>query len=199
MIYLSSLVKLAPMGTWDAFERLHGGKIVTTKFSTSDDIYRELVQESAESWLYGLVAFAIIEERRIDWTRHYEDTNGRPPNSDEIRSWYEQQPESELLRAKGEAENALREYSDEVIQSNIEEYGEEIKEDIIVCEIKKLGRFWPQFGVNLAGGVTSAVLFAVLLIAFAFFVLNDISPVQIGVQVGENPKGEVEVIDDGKQ
>nr|VFK42442.1 MAG: hypothetical protein BECKSD772F_GA0070984_11228 [Candidatus Kentron sp. SD]VFK48247.1 MAG: hypothetical protein BECKSD772E_GA0070983_11189 [Candidatus Kentron sp. SD] len=173
-------------------KRGHGGKIVTTKFSTSDDIYRELVQESEESWLYGLVAFAIIEERRIDWVRHYEVTNGGPPNSDETRSWYEQQPESELLRAKGEAENALREYSDEVVQSDIEEYGEKIKENIVVSEIRKLGRFWPQFGVNLAGGVTSAVLFAALLLILAFLVLNDISPVQIGVQIGENPKGEIE-------
>nr|VFJ94387.1 MAG: hypothetical protein BECKH772A_GA0070896_1007114 [Candidatus Kentron sp. H]VFJ95268.1 MAG: hypothetical protein BECKH772B_GA0070898_1007414 [Candidatus Kentron sp. H]VFK01671.1 MAG: hypothetical protein BECKH772C_GA0070978_1007014 [Candidatus Kentron sp. H] len=173
---------------------------MTTKFSTSDDIYRELVQESEESWLYGLVAFAIIEERRIDWVRHYEVTNGRSPNSDETRSWYEQQPESELLRAKGEAENALREYSDEVVQSDIEEYGEKIKENIVVSEIRKLGRFWPQFGVNLAGGVTSAVLFAALLLILAFLVLNDISPVQIGVQIGENPKGEIEeVIGNDKQ
>nr|VFK33046.1 MAG: hypothetical protein BECKMB1821G_GA0114241_11356 [Candidatus Kentron sp. MB]VFK35640.1 MAG: hypothetical protein BECKMB1821I_GA0114274_11347 [Candidatus Kentron sp. MB]VFK77480.1 MAG: hypothetical protein BECKMB1821H_GA0114242_11456 [Candidatus Kentron sp. MB] len=172
---------------------------MTTKFSTSDDIYRELVQESEESWLYGLVAFALIEERRIDWARHYENTNERPPNSDEIKNWYEQQPKSELLRAKGEAENALQEYSDEVVQSDIEEYGEKIKEDVVVREIRKLGRFWPQFGINLAGGVTSAVLFAALLLILAFFVLNDISPVQIGVQIGENPKGEIkEVIGDDR-
>jgi len=36
-----------------------------TKFSTSDDIYQELVEESDESWLYGLVVFAIAEEQRI--------------------------------------------------------------------------------------------------------------------------------------
>nr|VFK51996.1 MAG: hypothetical protein BECKTUN1418D_GA0071000_101331 [Candidatus Kentron sp. TUN]VFK53554.1 MAG: hypothetical protein BECKTUN1418F_GA0071002_10244 [Candidatus Kentron sp. TUN]VFK54971.1 MAG: hypothetical protein BECKTUN1418E_GA0071001_10244 [Candidatus Kentron sp. TUN] len=172
---------------------------MATKFSTPDDIYRELVDESEESWLYGLVAFAIIEERRIDWARHHQNNNGKPPSSDDIRSWYEQQPESELLHAKGEAENALREYSDKVVQSDIEEYGEKIKEDVIVGEIRKLGRFWPQFGINLVGSVASALLFATLLLILAFLVLNDISPVQIGVQIGEDPKGEIEVIDDGKR
>lgn len=46
-------------------------------------------------------------------------------------------------------------------------------------EIKDLRRFWPQFGVNLAGGFFSALLFALFLMVFAFFVLNDTSPVEI--------------------
>ena len=33
------------------------------KYSGSEDIYRELVDDSEENWLYGLVAFAIIEEQ----------------------------------------------------------------------------------------------------------------------------------------
>lgn len=42
------------------------------KYSGSPDIYRELVEDSKENWLYGLVAFAVVEEQRIEWMKHYE-------------------------------------------------------------------------------------------------------------------------------
>lgn len=47
------------------------------KYSGSADIYRELVEDSKENWLYGLVAFAIVEEQRIEWMKHHEVQNGR--------------------------------------------------------------------------------------------------------------------------
>jgi hypothetical protein len=42
------------------------------------DIYKKLVEDSNENWLYGLVAFAIVEEQRIEWMRHFEECNGNP-------------------------------------------------------------------------------------------------------------------------
>lgn len=163
------------------------------KFSTSDDIYRELVEESNESWLYGLVAFAIIEEQRIEWARHHEQINGTRPTTAEIESWYEQQPKGVLLRAKGTAENALQVFSEEVVASELEEHGKGIEEGIIIGEIRSLGRLWPQFGVNVAAGLVSALLFATLLVVIAFLVLNDVSPVQIG----DNLREKVEVTGNG--
>lgn len=150
------------------------------KYTCSADIYRELVEDSKESWLYGLVAFAVIEEQRIEWMRHYEIQKGRVPNDAEIKSWYEQQPDGVLLRAKGTAENALQTFSTEVLEVANGDIRKEIEENVIVGEIKKLGSFWPQFGVNLAGGFCSALLFAAFLIIMAFLVLNDTSPVEIG-------------------
>lgn len=149
------------------------------KYSGAEDIYRELVQESDQSWLLGLVAFAVVEEQRIEWMKHHEELNGALPSSAEVQSWYQQQPASVLLRAKGTAENALQVYSEEVSTVMNGEYRKEIEQDIIVGEIRDLKRFWPQFGVNLAGGFVSALLFSLLLIIFAFFVLNDTSPVEI--------------------
>lgn len=45
-------------------------------YSSSDDIYRELVEDSDESWLYGLVAYAVVEEQRIEWAKHPAANNG---------------------------------------------------------------------------------------------------------------------------
>ncbi|KZK84947.1 hypothetical protein PsAD13_01481 [Pseudovibrio sp. Ad13] len=102
---------------------------------------------------------------------------------EEIREWYEQQSESVLLRAKGTAENVLNVYSNEVVESYLVDHQRSIEEGIVVGEIRDLKAFWPQFGVNLAGGFISALLFAALLTVVAFFVLNDASPVEIGREI----------------
>lgn len=178
---------------------------MATKFSASDDIYRNLAQgnesnlPSDESWLYGLVAFAVIEERRISWAEHYNHINGKPPDSDEIRNWYEQQPESELLGAKGRAEDALQAYSDKVVESAIKEREKEIEEGIIVNAINRLSGPWRQLRINIVGGFIGALLFAMILAMFSFIGVNDISPVQIGKHLkGEIEKSKTEVMDNGQ-
>ena len=166
-----------------------------TKFAGPEDTYKELVEDSEENWLYGLVAFAVVEEQRIEWMKHYQEQNNRTPTSDEIRGWYEQQPPSVLLRAKGTAESALQAYSADVLDIAMEGQRKEIEEGIIVAEIRELQNFWPQFGVNLAGGFASALLLAALITIVAFFVLNDTSPAEIGREL----RNSLEVIDHGKE
>lgn len=163
------------------------------KFSGPEEIYKELVEESEESWLHGLMAFAVIEEQKIEWMRHEEKNTGSIPSANEIKTWYEQQPSGVLLRAKDTAEARLTDYAQISIDEYSSEFQKEIEESIIVAEIRELKAFWPQFGVNLAGGFVSAILFGVLLIIVAFFVINDTSPVEIGSQlrnqVEDNPNG----------
>lgn len=75
----------------------------------------------------------------------------------------------------------------------LEDQRKEVEESIIISEIQSLNRFWPQFGVSLAAGLASALVFAALLIIFAVFVLNDVSPVQLGDQLTDK----LEFIDNG--
>lgn len=159
--------------------------------SNADDIYRELVQESEEeSWLYGLVAFALMEERRIEWMQHMETTTNVVRNADQIREWYEQQPPGALLRIKGDAEAALRFYSDAVVQQAVEDVEEEVRESTIMSEIRRGQRFWRQLGLNIAGGLTSAVLFAVLLGILAWFILaGEPSLGELFGRIGRNGNG----------
>lgn len=148
-------------------------------YTGAQDIYRELVDDSKESWLLGLVAFAVFEEQRIEWMRHYERSHGALPNADQVQSWYEQQPPGAVLRAKGTAENALLAYSGEVSAELDSEYRKEIENGIVVGEIRELKRFWPQFGANVAAGVLSTLLFSAFLTVVAFLVFNDTSPVDM--------------------
>lgn len=149
------------------------------EYSGPEDIYKELVEDSDENWLLGLLAFAVVEEQKIEWVKHFQENCGSPPTPQQITEWYQQQPQSILLRAKGTAENALQVFSSEVTDTFAEDYKKEIEQSHVVAEIRELKRFWPQFGVNLAGGFAASFIFAVVLAGFAFVAFNDSSPVQM--------------------
>lgn len=157
------------------------------KYSGPEDIYKKLVENSPddEEWLLGLVAFAVVEEQKIEWMRHQQENNSRPPSMEEIEKWYQEQPSGVLLRAKDTAEARLTDYAKNVIDTYMSDFEKETEEGIIVGEIRGIKKFWPQFGVNLAGGFASAILFAALLTLIAFFVFYNSSPVDIGAKLGQ--------------
>ncbi len=165
------------------------------KYSGPEDIYHELVDSPDNSWIFGLLAFAVVEEQKIEWIRHHREHNGSDPSLEQISDWYLQQPPGVILRAKGTAENALQVYSSEVLEEVDDEIREKIQESVIINEIKDLKRFWPQFGVNLAGGFLSSVLFALLLVALTVIILNDTSPVNLSEKI----KTQLEVPDNGEK
>lgn len=168
------------------------------KYSGPQDIYKELVEDVPEDseWLFGLVAFAVVEEQKIEWIRHQTENNGGAPTDDDIRSWYKQLPSGVLLRAKDTAATRLRDYGETAIEAYRADFENELRESILVSEIRETKRFLPQFGVNLAGGFASALLFAVLLTIFAFLVFNDTSPVEmVKEKIGVN----TEVIRNGQK
>jgi hypothetical protein len=159
-------------------------------FSGPADTYEELVGKATEdgAWLLGLVAFAVVEEQKIEWMKHHAKNNGGPPPDEEIRRWYQQQPESVLTRAKEVAQNRMTDYAGESIDIFLVEFGKETEQGIIVSEIRELQKFWPQLGMNILGGIASSLLFAALLTLMAFLILNDSSPVTIGAKLGFDAK-----------
>lgn len=164
--------------------------------SGAEDAYRILVEESEESWLFGLLAFAIIEERRIEWVQHFRRNNDRGPDETEIQHWYEQQPEGELLRAKAQAEKALEVYANEVWEEFSEQEQRQVAEGALANEIRLVRRFWPQFGISLAGGFVSAFAFAAILAVLAFIVWQDPSAVDIGRDM---MRGETQELPSGEE
>lgn len=155
-------------------------------YSGPEDIYEELVEKSDDNWLLGLVAFAVVEEQKIEWINHQKNINGKSPSDAEIRNWYAQQPEGVLLRATDTAESRLKDYSDEVLELVLAEYKEEIAQGIIVNEINELKQFWPQFGINVAGGVVGALIFSALLILISFIALNDTFAQKVEQKINNN-------------
>lgn len=147
------------------------------KVSNSADVHRLLVDEAQHSWELGLLAFAIIEDQKFDWIAHFRENNGRDPDEAEIRNWYEQQPESEFTRAIADAEHALQLVADDALKDILDRERLEVERGVIVSEIRLSRRFWPQFGINVAAGVISSLLFAAILVLFALLVFLDPSPI----------------------
>lgn len=146
------------------------------QITDSRDVYRQLVEESDEDWLYGLLAFAIIEEQRMEWMRHDEAATGAAPTLQEIENWYKQQPAEALIRAKDSAAAILMTAFSESAGEALEDAKREILEDAIITEVRLNRRFWPQFGVSVTGGIASAFVFAALLAILALVVWTDPSP-----------------------
>lgn len=157
--------------------------------SGPEDTYKLLVEQSDDNWLYGLVAFAVLEEQRIEWMRHIEAKTGSLPSDQQVRDWYQQQPSAVLLRARGTAENALKVYAEEIAATIEEDYRKEILNDVVVSEIRANSRFWPQFGANVAAGIVGTLLFSLLLAVLAFIVFRDPSPVAMVKQAQEIEHG----------
>lgn len=143
------------------------------KYSSPDDVYRKLVDESQDNWLLGLLAFAIVEQQRIEWAKHRVEIGGPPPTTADVTAWYESQPDSTLIRAKAEAETALETFGQEAVEQFDDAYRKEIATGIVINEIQKLGKWWPQLGMNVVGGLIGSLVFTALLIVVAFFVLNE--------------------------
>lgn len=143
---------------------------------SSQAAYRELVEESDDDWLLGLVAFAVFEEQRMEWMRHIEEVTGKPPSDADISNWYRQQPAGALLRAKGVAESSLVAYAGAAVDEALQSEQREIFASAVISEVRLCRRFLPQFAINVAGGLVSAVVFAALLIVLYLSIAMDVSP-----------------------
>lgn len=153
------------------------------KYSGPDDVYRDLVENTEDHWILGLLAFAVVEQQRIDWAKHRIETNGVAPTPDEVKSWYEDQPKSAIVRARAEAETALNQFGAEAVEEFDDSYRKEISQGIVVAEIQRLGKWWPQLGTNIVGGVMGSVVFTAILIVFWFFVLGGPSTDQMALRL----------------
>lgn len=143
-------------------------------------VYDELVEKSDVSWLLGLLACAVVEEQRIEWEKHFAQRERRELSDEEVRGWYRELPAAQLLRARGDAENALRVYAAQVWDEFRERERDSVRDGVIVEEIRLSRRFWPQFGIGIASGIVSSLVFALMLLALLTIVQKDPSPIGIG-------------------
>ncbi len=149
------------------------------RLTGSEDVYRRLVGSTEEHWLHGLVSFALIEERRIEWMRHRENHDGAPPDAAEIRRWYEQQTENDLTRAETQAEAALTTYADDILKDILKAETQKAIDRSILGEIERAGHWWRQLKINTVAGVAAALIFALVLVGVTTIVFTDPSPVGI--------------------
>ncbi|MCY4308946.1 MAG: hypothetical protein OXC57_11855 [Rhodobacteraceae bacterium] len=110
---------------------------------------------------------------------HRINSTGSKPSEQEIRKWYVEQPESNMVRAKTDANNALAGFTEEAIELAVREERDSFRESEVIAEIKKLGKFWPQFLQHLGFNILSYFVFTILTvicIVLVWQLFYDISP-----------------------
>jgi hypothetical protein len=149
------------------------------------DVFTRLVDEAEHSFELGLMAFALIENKRFDWMRHVEKYENRTPDQSEIDRWHRELPPSELRIAVDHAESMLRNSAETIMGEVLDLEVRRVRDSTLFTEIQTLRRFWPAFGVNVAGGLTSALVFAALVVLLGAYVLADFDLIKV---FSEQPK-----------
>jgi len=152
--------------------------------SDSRDVFNHLV-EPQENWMGSILAFAIAEEARFECMVHQKKATGSIPTDEEIRKWYAQQPESNMIRAKTDANIALANFMEEAIDSAIKADQDGFRKSEIIAEINKvknevahevtkLGKIWLQSWKNMIFSLLGYGVFTIITL-MAIICLKDLS------------------------
>lgn len=161
------------------------------RYAGPEDVYDEVTRAHDAHWLGGLLAFAVIEEQKIEWMKHHAEHCGCSVTDEQVTAWYGALPETALVRARKAAQDSLDTYADDVAAAVGDALRKEVEQSLLLGEIRQVRRFWPQFGLSIAGGLASSILFGALLFFIAFLVLNERSPIAIGASLQPSAAEEV--------
>jgi len=126
------------------------------KFTDADEVFDELVNQADTKRLLGLVAYALVEDRRIDSKKHQHQTTGKIEDSE---AWYSRLSEAELQRVKTEARIELQDYFFDGINEWDADREQEIKDSLLYIQIQEI-KDSTTFIKSLAASFWATVLFS---------------------------------------
>jgi hypothetical protein len=142
---------------------------------SGDEAFKVLVEGDERHDVYGYVAYAIMEELRVQQLRHIEGKEDETGSLRERDGWYRAQPLVMLERVQDTAEGVVDDFASGALEDTLEEHTTRISESVVVTEIARRTRKWPAFWISVAGGFVGTLLFAILLAAVGFIWTNDYS------------------------
>jgi hypothetical protein len=119
----------------------------------------------------GLFAYSLVEKDRIDWMEHFRTTHSSEPTEHQIAEWYSAKPESYFDQVSRFAYQWFYSFSRILLQDEIENE----KQQAIKDTIGDIGKFWPGFWLGNLTGITSNLVFTLLVILFVVYVTSDFS------------------------
>ena len=145
--------------------------------SSSDEVLRHYrdsrgLDADGDPDAIALFAFALVENDRIDWVDHYRTNNDdRDPSSDQVAEWYRGKPESYFRDKERYAEEWYAAFARGLLRDEIEAG----KQNAVRDALGDLRRFWPGFWSGNLVGLTSNVVFTLLVVMFVAFITTDFS------------------------
>jgi hypothetical protein len=147
------------------------------------------------------LAFATFSSDKFDWMKKFEENRRRPPTPEEVELWISELPDSRLEDIRASAEStfdaAARAYlEDEIkerveraiaesISSNVRESNEALRlavsahNDATLSRVRGFTSFRESWPTNVAIGVASSFVFALIIIAASLIYHRDPSPLAI--------------------
>jgi len=148
-----------------------------TPLSSSDEVFhfsrdRRGVDTDGDTDAIALFAYALVEQDRIDWCDHYRiNHDGLAPTSDQTAEWYRGKPESYFIDRERTAENWYAQFARWYLREEMDDE----KQAAINAAIGNVGRFWPNFWSGNLVGITSNLIFAVLVVLLVAVITTDFS------------------------
>ena len=119
----------------------------------------------------GLFAFSLVEKDRMEWMAHSREINGGEPTEHQISEWYKSKPASYFEEIGKSAYRWFYAFARILLADEIED----IKKLAIKDTIGDVGKFWPNFWVGNLVGLTSNLVFTLLVVMFVIFITSDFS------------------------
>jgi hypothetical protein len=148
-----------------------------TPFSSSDEVFRHFREKrgldaDGDTDAIALFAYALVEHDRIDWVDHFRDTHeGHEPALEQTAEWFQAKPESYFRDKEIAAENWYAAFARWYLRDEIEEQKNEAVRDTV----GNLARFWPTFWSGNLVGITSNIVFTLLVVLFVAAITTDFS------------------------
>jgi hypothetical protein len=120
----------------------------------------------------ALFAFALVENDRLDWVDHYRaNHNNVDPSPDQVAEWYRGKPESYFRDKERYAESWYATFARGLLRDEIEAG----KQNAIRDALGDLRRFWPGFWTGNLVGLTSNLIFTLVVVMFVAVITTDFS------------------------
>src|SRR5882672_9737983 len=119
----------------------------------------------------GLFAFSLVEKDRMEWMAHIRETHGAEPTEHQIAEWYRSKPETYFEEIGKSAFRWFYSFARILLEDEIND----IKKLAIKETIGDVGKFWPNFWIGNLVGLTSNLVFTLLIVMFVVFITSDFS------------------------
>lgn len=145
--------------------------------SSSEEVFRYLrdrrgVDADGDTDAIALFTYALVEHDRIDWVDHFRANHtDTDPTPDQVVEWFRGKPERYFLDKEKQAQEWHAGFARWLLRDEIDDD----KQTAVHEALGALGRFWPTFWNGNLAGITSNILFTLLVVLFVAMITTDFS------------------------
>lgn len=119
--------------------------------------------------IIGMIAYTLYKQEKIAWIEAFTLRHGVNPTDEDIKNYFNilTDTDDKLGAYRQRAETIMQKTINEVVATDLELYRTEVKNDVLYEKVSSLKKnFWQEIGSNVLVSLISAVILALIGIAF---------------------------------